>query len=279
MTYLPTFQSKVMQWMMSCFGPEISADKVERNHRFLEEALELVQANGCMQSEAHQLVDYVYNRPQGEINQEAGGVMVTLAALCEASNISMHDAGDTELARIWQKIHTIREKQATKPKHSPLPESSLRPDQAGADWRETRGILKPFVQSTPPDERIEQKETDLIRAKIMEIMQDCWNDWCADTGCFPCDFKISRGPRLEFNAGSWAGNVADYIILKIHQKKEHRSSAEEALSHAYYLITGRSPQWSNLFGYEQALEDINDAQISLRKAARALSRRQNQEGG
>ena len=116
-----TFQSRVQLWMMACFGPKISADCVERNHRFLEEALELVQSTGCTQSEAHQLVDYVYGRPAGETRQEIGGVMVTLAALCLALGDDMHAAGETELARIWTKVDKIRAKQAAKPKHSPLP--------------------------------------------------------------------------------------------------------------------------------------------------------------
>ncbi|WP_233209910.1 hypothetical protein [Comamonas sp. 26] len=115
------FQQRVQPWMMGCFGPEISADRIERNHRFLEEALELVQSCGCTASEAHQLVDYVFGRPLGEPVQEAGGVMVTLAALCLANGLDMHECGETELARIWTKVEAIRAKQAAKPKHSPLP--------------------------------------------------------------------------------------------------------------------------------------------------------------
>lgn len=116
------FQQRVQPWMMACFGPAISADVIERNHRFLEESLELVQSTGCTQSEAHQLVDYVYGRPAGETQQEVGGVMVTLAALCLAHpGLDMHAAGETELARIWTKVDKIRAKQAAKPKHSPLP--------------------------------------------------------------------------------------------------------------------------------------------------------------
>jgi hypothetical protein len=118
-----TFQKRVHPWMMKCFGPMIAGDKEERNHRFLEEALELVQACGCTASEAHQLVDYVYGRPTGERHQEVGGVMVTLAALCLAQELDMHEAGETELARIWTKVEQIRAKQAAKPKHSPLPEA------------------------------------------------------------------------------------------------------------------------------------------------------------
>ena len=115
------FQQRVQPWMMACFGPAISADACERNHRFLEEALELVQSCGCTASEAHQLVDYVFGRPVGDKQQEVGGVMVTLAALCLAQDLDMHAAGDVELARIWTKVEAIRAKQAAKPKHSPLP--------------------------------------------------------------------------------------------------------------------------------------------------------------
>jgi hypothetical protein len=117
-----TFQSRVEPWMLACFGHKISADKKERNHRFLEEALELVQSNGCTKQEAHLLVDYVYGRKEGEINQEVGGVMVTLAALCLANGVNMHECGEKELERIWGMVDQIRDKQACKPKHSPLPQ-------------------------------------------------------------------------------------------------------------------------------------------------------------
>jgi hypothetical protein len=117
-----SFQERVQPWLMACFGKMIADDREERNHRFLEEALELVQSCGCTASEAHQLVDYVFGREIGEPRQEVGGVMVTLAALCLANAIDMHDAGEVELARIWTKVEAIRAKQAAKPKHSPLPQ-------------------------------------------------------------------------------------------------------------------------------------------------------------
>lgn len=115
-------QPRVRPWLLACFGEVIADDAAERNHRFLEESLELVQACGCTQSEAHQLVDYVFSRPIGEKTQEAGGVMITLAALCLAQRIDMHECGEVELARIWTKVEAIRAKQAAKPKHSPLPQ-------------------------------------------------------------------------------------------------------------------------------------------------------------
>lgn len=116
------YQDQVNDWMLECFGEEITKDGTERNHRFLEEALELVQSLSCTQSEAHQLVDYVFNREVGQPSQEVGGVMVTLAALCNVHGISMSAEGNMELLHCWQRIDNIRAKQAAKPKHSPLPE-------------------------------------------------------------------------------------------------------------------------------------------------------------
>lgn len=116
-----TFQSRVQPWMMACFGAEISSDRLERNDRFIEEALELVQASHYPKERALALVDYVYGRDQGEINQEVGGVMVTLAAHCLAHGVDMHEAAETELTRIWTKVEVIRAKQAAKPTGSALP--------------------------------------------------------------------------------------------------------------------------------------------------------------
>lgn len=121
MTGKLSFQARVGFWLQDCFGPLIAGDKEERNHRFLEEALELVQSTGCSAEDAHQLVDYVYGRAVGDPAQEAGGVMCTLAALCLANELNMDVAGETELARVWTKIEAIRIKQANKPKFGPLP--------------------------------------------------------------------------------------------------------------------------------------------------------------
>lgn len=119
-----TLQTRVRPWMLACFGEAIAGDVVERNHRFLEEALELVQACGCSEADAHALVEYVYRRPAGDKAQEAGGVMITLAALCLAQGLDMHEAGDRELERVWTKVEAIRAKQATKPRGTALPASA-----------------------------------------------------------------------------------------------------------------------------------------------------------
>lgn len=67
------FQADVQDWMVACFGETLTLDRVERNYRFLEEALELVQATGLSEDEVHALVSHVYSKPSGELSQEVGG--------------------------------------------------------------------------------------------------------------------------------------------------------------------------------------------------------------
>jgi NTP pyrophosphatase (non-canonical NTP hydrolase) len=118
-----TWQLRVANWVFRCFGWDIANDTLERSDRFLEEALELVQAANYDKQRAHALVEYVFNRPPGELRQEVGGVMVTLTALCNAHVIQLLDAGETELARISTEkmVLKIRAKQAAKPTGSALP--------------------------------------------------------------------------------------------------------------------------------------------------------------
>lgn len=117
------FQGQVDKWMVKCFSREIAQNIPERNHRFLEEALELVQSTGATAQEAHMLVDYVFNRPVGDSAQELGGVVVTLAALSTALGFYMESAGIIELDRVNRPeiIERVRAKQLTKPSSSPLP--------------------------------------------------------------------------------------------------------------------------------------------------------------
>lgn len=117
-----SFQRRVVDWLSACFPVRATTDRAERTHRFLEEALELAQANGCSYSDAVKLVDYVYSRPIGQPFSEVGGVMVTLAGLCHASKIDMEEAADEELSRNWSRIAIIRQKQASRPDNSPLPQ-------------------------------------------------------------------------------------------------------------------------------------------------------------
>lgn len=131
--FLETFQSRVEPWFLQCFPPSVCINKIERADRFGEEAIELMQviyvlfghlSNEESRKRSHTLVDYVHDRPVGELHQEIGGVMVTLAALCMVMGRNMHQDGETELARISEPavIDKIRKKQDSKRDiHGPLP--------------------------------------------------------------------------------------------------------------------------------------------------------------
>lgn len=111
------FQANVARWMRETFGEQISQDREERGRRLVEEALELGQSVGVTQEQAAQLVAYVFGRPVGEPSQEVGGVMVTLAALCNVVDINIEDAGTIEIERCWANIEKIRAKQVSKSLH------------------------------------------------------------------------------------------------------------------------------------------------------------------
>lgn len=112
------FQDRVLRWCLECFGPRVTNDKRERADRFIEEALELAQTvEGFNKVRALALVEYVFNRPKGDKTQEVGGVMVTLAALCNAEGqIIMGMAANQEMNRIEQPevLMKVRDKQAMK---------------------------------------------------------------------------------------------------------------------------------------------------------------------
>jgi hypothetical protein len=91
---------RVRTWVMKTFGIAIFWDRRERARRFLEEALELVQAMELGKAEVHRLVNRVYSRPAGEVAQEIGGVGVTLHALCSREGHDFDLVFEDEFRRI-----------------------------------------------------------------------------------------------------------------------------------------------------------------------------------
>jgi NTP pyrophosphatase (non-canonical NTP hydrolase) len=185
--------------MRACFTPKIIADKLERADRFIEEALELAQATGYCGKRAHALVDYVFNRPVGEPFQEVGGVMVTLAALCNYHGLDMEDAAETELARVWTKIDKIRAKQASKPVGSalPIPLSSPRSstvDEATVGWQP--------IETAPKDGRY------LIVAKFSEAPDQPVLGWVKHSRWITTDeiADLEGGDPSDYDAGWTDGN-------------------------------------------------------------------------
>lgn len=109
-----SFQQRVRNWIVECFGESYITDKRERSNRLLEEVLELVQSTGLTKEEAIKMVVRVYGRPVGETEQELGGCMVTLAGLAESLDLSMVYSGEVELERIEKRMPETRAKHQLK---------------------------------------------------------------------------------------------------------------------------------------------------------------------
>lgn len=107
-------QAKVFQWAVNTFG-DIARDPQERIDRFIEESIELAQALGADKDRVCRIVNYVYNRPPGNVFEEVGGASLTLLALCESLNISADSAESTEMLRAFKiDRESIRAKQNRK---------------------------------------------------------------------------------------------------------------------------------------------------------------------
>ena len=92
--------NKIVHWIVFSFGWEIFRDKHERGRRFLEEAVELNQAMGVSHEDALRIVNHVYSRPVGKVEQEMGGVGITLLGLCGAMSLDFEALTERELDRV-----------------------------------------------------------------------------------------------------------------------------------------------------------------------------------
>lgn len=113
--HLP-LQARSVTWATAAFGIDDVMDRKLRALRFIEEAVELVQAGELSSDDVLKIVKMVYSKPPGEIRQEVGGVMVTLAVFCHALGVNMNLAGIREVERCWDKIGQIRTKNLFKPR-------------------------------------------------------------------------------------------------------------------------------------------------------------------
>lgn len=111
-----SFPHRVFKWAIKVFNERIVISMNERNKRFLEESLELVQALDLPETDAMAILSHVYSRPAGVIHQELGGVMVTLNILCQVASLDAQECGEIEYERISkpETIAKIRIKQNEK---------------------------------------------------------------------------------------------------------------------------------------------------------------------
>ena len=246
------FQARVQPWMMACFGAAIAADGAERNHRFLEESLELVQACGCTASEAHQLVEYVFGRPVGERAQEVGGVMVTLAALCLAQDLDMHAAGEVELARIWTKVEAIRAKQAAKPKHSPLPAAA---HHVVADERQAFEKL-----AKQHDWDLAQAHSDGVTRWLSPMTRDLYLAFLEGRAALAAAPVQAQEPVALLTLGGIDGDeYGDNDLELVSSKAVEKLQAQ--------LVRGQNPVVLELFAHSAPVQPVAVPQVEVLLAA------------
>lgn len=94
---LDALQTRAFIWVTKV-DPVVAIQR--RALRFMEEAVELVQALGVTKDLVLRVVDYVYGRPAGEVVNEIGGVGMTLLPLCEALDVSAEHCFRRELHRV-----------------------------------------------------------------------------------------------------------------------------------------------------------------------------------
>lgn len=96
-------QQDISAWAVRAFGTDEALGVKQRALRFLEEAIELYQACDGDLVVGHKLLDYVFNRPVGAVEQELGGAGVTLLALAHAAGYWADDAEANEARRVLSK--------------------------------------------------------------------------------------------------------------------------------------------------------------------------------
>ncbi len=109
-----SFQLRAWDWLGLALGRDVARSKRQRALRFVEEAIELAQAIGISEHEVIDEARNIYSVPAHGVEREIGGVLVTLAVLCEAYGLNMEKIGEDTLADNHKRLDQIREKQKSK---------------------------------------------------------------------------------------------------------------------------------------------------------------------
>lgn len=96
-------QKIVVGWGHMCFGMTAMSSVLQRGIRFFEEACEATQAAGVTREMAHKQVDYVWDRPVGELEQEIGGCEIGILCLADAAGLDADLCGQMEVSRVLSK--------------------------------------------------------------------------------------------------------------------------------------------------------------------------------
>lgn len=96
---MTTWQPMMVGWVKSRLG-ESAMEPRERDLRFGEESIELLQAVGLSALDILRLLVHVYGKKPGRVGQEIGGVVTTLLTLAQSHDADMNICALMEIDRI-----------------------------------------------------------------------------------------------------------------------------------------------------------------------------------
>src|SRR6188508_2665934 len=88
-----------LDWAVRCFGHDHVYNARVRALRLAEESVELSQSLDVSRETMHLLIDAVYDRPRGAVDQEMGGVALTFTVLAASFDKDPDEYLITELRR------------------------------------------------------------------------------------------------------------------------------------------------------------------------------------
>jgi hypothetical protein len=116
------------------------------------------------------------------------------------------------------------------------------------------------IAAAPPDPRIADYAKALSQIKSIQLGPDRGSgQWQSDT-CVEIATDALNGKEIAPDSK----DERDMLQLI-----DQRDMAEECINDIYFMMTGRSPEWSNLFGYGEALDELTVARQLLGDAAKA----------
>lgn len=131
------------------------------------------------------------------------------------------------------------------------------------------------MQAIAAEERVKRLEEVLGEARIIVAAQANVYGYADAVKCLSIiDAALTDAPRDEKFAmkskeiGYVKVTPESVDIERELQIIDERDEAEEQISQIYYLITGKSPEWSNNFGFKDAEDEIMDAVNSLKAAVK-----------
>lgn len=93
----------IWEWGVRAFGMDHMTNTRTRALRILEEAAELAQACDVPREIAFHTLNVVYRRPVGKMEQEIGGILVTVHAFCASQGVTPELMLENEVSRCLSK--------------------------------------------------------------------------------------------------------------------------------------------------------------------------------